>query len=77
MSKRKSQIGGYRPGSGRKPKFDKRIVPTSIGLPATVVAILDDLARDKSGSRSDAILELLAKANKPIRDALEKLKRGN
>ena len=75
MSKRKLQVGGYRPGSGRKPKFDKKMTPTSIMLPDDVVAILDDLAEAKSGSRSEVILDLLAKSHRPIRDAIDTLKR--
>jgi len=70
MAKRKTTRGGLRPGAGRKPKFGQPAQVIAIRLPGTVVEILDGLAGE-TASRSDAVLELLAKAHKPIRDALK------
>jgi hypothetical protein len=71
MSRQKTQRGGYREGSGRKPKFGRRMAPTSVGLPDSVITILDKLAKARGVSRSDVLIELLAKAHKPIRDVLK------
>jgi hypothetical protein len=76
MSKKKSRRGGYRPGAGRKPKYGERMAGPTIPLPPAVLQILDDLAGDTK-SRSDVILALLGKAHKPIRDAIDKLKRAD
>lgn len=74
MPTRKPRRGGWRPGSGRKPKYGERLAETTLGLPPAVLQILDQLAGDTQ-SRSEVVLELLAKAHKPIRDAIKKSRR--
>ena len=71
MAKQKPQRGGYRPGSGRKPKFGERMEQLAVRVPSAVVEMLDSLASTNK-SRSEVVLELLAKAHKPIRDALKR-----
>ena len=64
---------GFRKGSGRKPKFAEAMELTATRLPGSVIAALNDLAASKGVTRSEVILALLAKAHKPIRDAVDKI----
>lgn len=75
MTKRKERRGGYRPGAGGKPKYGERMELFTTRLPPSIIASLTDLAATKGVTRSAIVLELLAKAHKPVRDAIEKLKR--
>ena len=70
MGRQKSGRGGRRPGAGRKPRYGERMVETGMVLPAAVLEILDSMTR-KGMSRSAVVLDLLAKAHKPIRDVLK------
>jgi hypothetical protein len=55
--------GGKRPGSGRKPKPDKRVT-RSISLPPESWAKLDDLAAKRGASRSEAVNGLITRKSR-------------